>query len=205
MPKDGPHVSRSAGAGSRRASGRALRGGNGSVAFRKQEANLRSSFASKLRLRPVARAVQAMPRGVKTNRHVRFLFRPREIWLLSGPMDFQTVLKEVVENTDGGLATLLMDFEGIPVDSYSKPEAPFDITTIGVEFSVVLKSIQRAAQMLEAGETAEIAIQAEKVTTLIRIVSDSYFVAFSMTPDANIGKARYMLRTRVPLIKKELA
>ena len=43
-----------------------------------------------------------------------------------------------------------MDFEGIAVDSYSKPEAPFDITTIGIEFSVVLKSIQRAAQMLEA-------------------------------------------------------
>lgn len=120
-------------------------------------------------------------------------------------MDFQTVLKEVVENTEGGLATLLMDFEGIPVDSYSKPDAPFDITTIGVEFGVVLKSIQRAAQMLEAGETAEIAIQAEKVTTLIRIVSDTYFVAFSMTPDANIGKARYMLRTRVPILKKELA
>jgi predicted regulator of Ras-like GTPase activity (Roadblock/LC7/MglB family) len=119
-------------------------------------------------------------------------------------MDFQSVLREVVENTDGGLATLLMDFEGIAVDSYSKSDAPFDINTIGVEFSIVLKSIQRAAQMLEAGETAEVAIQAEKVTTLIRIVSDSYFVAFSLTPDANIGKARYMLRTRVPLLKKEL-
>src|SRR5262245_18915373 len=117
---------------------------------------------------------------------------------------FQSVLKEVVDGTEGGLATLLMDFEGIAVDSYSKPGAPFDITTIGVEFSVVLKSIQRAAQMLEAGETAEVAIQAEKVTTLIRIISDSYFVAFSMTPDANIGKARYMLRTRLPVLRKEL-
>lgn len=119
-------------------------------------------------------------------------------------MDFQAVLKEVVENTDGGLATLLMDFEGIELGSYSKPDAPFDITTIGIEFSVVLKSIQRAAQMLDAGETAEVAIQAEKVTTLIRIVSDTYFLAFSMTPDANIGKARYLLRTRVPVLRKEL-
>ena len=64
---------------------------------------------------------------------------------------FQAVLKEVVEGTEGGIATLLMDFEGIAVDSYSKPGAAFDITTIGAEFSVVLKSIQRAAQMLEAG------------------------------------------------------
>jgi predicted regulator of Ras-like GTPase activity (Roadblock/LC7/MglB family) len=118
---------------------------------------------------------------------------------------FQEVLKDVVDNTEGGLATLLMDFEGIAVDSYSKPGAPFDITTIGAEFSVVLKAIQRAAQMLEAGDTAEVAIQAEKVTTLIRVVNDSYFVAFSMTPEANIGKARYMLRTKVPALLKELS
>ena len=118
---------------------------------------------------------------------------------------FQEVLKEVVENTEGGIATLLMDFEGIAVDSYSKPGAQFDITTIGAEFSVVLKSIQRAAEMLEAGDTAEVAIQAEKVTTLIRVVNHTYFVAFSMHPDANIGKARYMLRTRVPTLLKDLA
>lgn len=118
---------------------------------------------------------------------------------------FQAVLKEVVEGTEGGLATLLMDFEGIAVESYSKPGSIFDITTIGAEFSVVLKSIQRAAEMLEAGGTSEVAIQAEKMTTLIRVVNDTYFVAFSMTPDANIGKARYMLRTRVPALLKELA
>jgi len=117
---------------------------------------------------------------------------------------FQSVLRDVVENTEGGIATLLMDFEGIAVDSYSKPNAEFDITTIGAEFSVVLKSIQRAAEMLEAGPTAEIAIQAEKVTTLIRVVNDLYFVAFSMAPDANIGKARYMLRTKLPVLLKEL-
>jgi predicted regulator of Ras-like GTPase activity (Roadblock/LC7/MglB family) len=118
---------------------------------------------------------------------------------------FQAVLKEVVDGTEGGLATLLMDFEGIAVESYSKPDAPLDITTIGAEFSVVLKSIQRAAQMLEAGQPAEVAIQAEKVITLLRVVNDSYFVAFSMTPEANIGKARYMLRTRVPVLLRELA
>jgi predicted regulator of Ras-like GTPase activity (Roadblock/LC7/MglB family) len=118
---------------------------------------------------------------------------------------FQAVLKEVVENTEGGLATLLMDFQGVAVDSYSKDNASIDIQTIGAEFSVVIKSIQRAAQMLEAGNTAEVAIQAEKMITLIRVVNDSYFVAFSMSPDANIGKARYMLRTRMPQLLKELS
>ena len=185
---------------------RARRCGNGSVVFRMQEGSREPSDHSKCRgvsralWRFCARQARVMQRA---EGHRLFFQSPRHS-LLSPSMDFQAVLREVVENTDGGLATLLMDFEGIAVDSYSKPEAPFDITTIGVEFSVVLKSIQRAAQMLEAGDTAEVAIQAEKVTTLIRIVSDSYFVAFSMTPDANIGKARYMLRTRVPVLAKEL-
>ena len=118
---------------------------------------------------------------------------------------FQAVLKEIVDGTDGGLSTLVMDSEGIAVDSYSKPGAPFDITNVGIEFGVVLKSIQRAAQSLEAGQAAEVAIQAEKMITLIRVVNASYFVAFSMSPDANLGKARYMLRTRVPALLKELS
>ena len=123
---------------------------------------------------------------------------------LTSPFMFQTVLKEVVDGTEGGIASLLMDFEGITVDSYSKPDAPFDINIIGAEFSVVLKSIQRAAQMLEAGDTAEVAIQAAKVTTLIRVLSNNYFIAFSLRPDGNLGKARYMLRTRAPQLLKEL-
>lgn len=120
---------------------------------------------------------------------------------------FQTLLKEVVDNVDGGLATTVMDFEGIAVDTYAKPNAPvdFDINTIGAEFSVVLKAIQRASQMLESGEPAEVTIQAEKVITLIRVVSDVYFVAITMTPGGNLGKARYMLRTRVPALLKELS
>lgn len=118
---------------------------------------------------------------------------------------FQALLREVVENTEGGIASLLMDFEGIAVDSYSKPDAAFDITTIGAEYSVVLKSIQKASEMLEAGVTSEVAIQSDKVTTIIRVLNETYFVAFSIAPDGNVGKARYNLRVRVPTLVKELS
>ncbi len=122
---------------------------------------------------------------------------------------FQTLLKEVVDSVDGGIATLVMDFEGIAVDSYTKPSAStsgeFDINTIGAEFSVVIESSQRASEMLEAGEAAEVTIQAAKMMTLIRVVSNTYFVAFALAPEANIGKARYVLRTKAPTLAKELA
>ncbi len=120
---------------------------------------------------------------------------------------FQTLLKGVVDGVDGGLATLVMDFEGIAVDAYARPNPPveFDIQTIGAEFSVVVKSIQRATEMLEAGEPAEVMIQASKVTTIIRVVNETYFVAFALLPDSNVGKARFLLRTSIPTLLKELS
>jgi len=65
---------------------------------------------------------------------------------------FREALRNIVENTDGGVAGLIMDSEGISVDVYARDGAPFDITTIGIEFGVVLGSIRRAAESLEAGQ-----------------------------------------------------
>lgn len=118
---------------------------------------------------------------------------------------FQELLKDVVEQTEGGVASLVMDLDGIALESYSKDGARFDIKTIGIELSVVLKSIIQAATMLEAGETREVAIMADHLTTLIRLVNDNYFVAVSLVPEGNVGKARYMLRVRVPEMLAELS
>jgi hypothetical protein len=54
---------------------------------------------------------------------------------------FQDALREIVDRTEGGVASLIMDSEGIAVESYARDDAPFDITTIGIEFGVVLGSI----------------------------------------------------------------
>ena len=120
---------------------------------------------------------------------------------------FEELLKEVVEGVDGGLASSILDLEGISVASYAKAGAPggFDIQTMGAEYSVILKSIHKAASMLESGDPTEITIQAGKVTMLIRIVNPTYFVALTLQTDANLGKARYLLRTRAPALAKELS
>jgi predicted regulator of Ras-like GTPase activity (Roadblock/LC7/MglB family) len=117
---------------------------------------------------------------------------------------FRDALRTVVENTEGGMAGLLMDFEGIPVDSYTRDGAPFDIDQVGAEFSVVVKSIRRAAESLEAGATHEVAILADRVMTVIRVVNHDYFLALAMDPSGNVGKARYLLRTTAPAILREL-
>lgn len=117
---------------------------------------------------------------------------------------FKEALRSVVDGTDGGIAGLLMDFEGISVESYSR-EPGFDIESVGAEVSVVVKAIQRASEMLQAGDPREVAFRSDKLVTLIRIINDGYFVAMTMTPDGNLGKGRYLLRIAAPQIAQDLA
>jgi predicted regulator of Ras-like GTPase activity (Roadblock/LC7/MglB family) len=115
---------------------------------------------------------------------------------------FKEAIRDVVEGTDGGIAGILMDFEGIAVDSYVK--GTFDINSVGAEYSVILKSIQRATESLEAGGPREIAIQSEKVITVIRIINEEYFLALTLSPDGNLGKGRYLMRTAAPKLLEQL-
>lgn len=107
---------------------------------------------------------------------------------------FKNILRDVVENTDGAVASILMGFDGITVDSYSGAKASVDMESVGSEYSQVLNQVKTAASMLEMGTAKEVAVQAENLVTVMRLLNDEYFVALAMKPDANIGKGRYLLR-----------
>jgi predicted regulator of Ras-like GTPase activity (Roadblock/LC7/MglB family) len=118
---------------------------------------------------------------------------------------FKEALKGVVEGTEGGIAGLLMDLEGIAVESFTRAGANLDIETVGAEVSVVVKAIQRASEMLEAGDAREVAFKSERMTTLIRVINKGYFVAVALEPEGNLGKGRFLLRVLAPRFAEELA
>ena len=120
---------------------------------------------------------------------------------------FREVLQEVVDRTEGGVAGLLMGFDGIPVDHYVRADGSgiADVETVGMEFSVILKDIRKAAELLEAGGATEIAVQAEKMTTVMRVLNEEYFVAVTLEPTGNFGKARFLLRTAGSRLLSELS
>jgi predicted regulator of Ras-like GTPase activity (Roadblock/LC7/MglB family) len=108
---------------------------------------------------------------------------------------FREALKQVVDGTEGGIAAILMGYDGIPLEQYIVDEAELNVETVGMEFSVVLSQIRKAAEMLEAGTAREVTIHAEQMTTVIRLLNDEYFVAVALRPTGNSGKARFLLRT----------
>jgi predicted regulator of Ras-like GTPase activity (Roadblock/LC7/MglB family) len=117
---------------------------------------------------------------------------------------FRDALREIVEKTEGAVAALIMDNEGIAVDSYSRDGAALDINVVGIEFGVVLGSIKRAAESLEAGSAQEVAIGTDKMIALIRTLGDTYFLAVAIHPDGNFGKGRFLMRTAAPKLLAEL-
>ncbi|MGD8317830.1 MAG: hypothetical protein PVH21_01810 [Myxococcales bacterium] len=117
---------------------------------------------------------------------------------------FKEILRDLVDRTDGGVAGLLMASDGIAIDQYSRGDGPFDIESVGMEYSVVLKGVQRAAEMLDAGSTEEVSVQTERLTTVVRMLTEEYFVALAVAPGGNVGKARYLLRVSAPKLIENL-
>ena len=117
---------------------------------------------------------------------------------------FKEALERAVIGTDGSIAGLLMDFEGIPLESYAREGAALDIEVVGAEVSVVVKAIQRATEMLDAGATSEVSFRSEKMVTLVRVINETYSVAMTMSPEGNLGKGRYLLRVMAPGLAEEL-
>lgn len=117
---------------------------------------------------------------------------------------FRENLQRIVEQTEGGVAGLLMGFDGIAVDSYSKAPDQLDIQTVGMEFSFILTQVRKATEILEVGGVQEVTIRAERVTILIRVLTQEYFLALAVTPQGNTGKGRYLLRVVAPKLQAEL-
>jgi predicted regulator of Ras-like GTPase activity (Roadblock/LC7/MglB family) len=119
-------------------------------------------------------------------------------------MSFREHLEEVCRSVDGAVACSLMGVDGIEVDTHVQDGGEVDVKSLLVEYSGVLRSAREAAEAHEAGGVAEIAISTDKLQAVVRIVSPEYFMVVALTPEGNVGKARYLLRVTAPKLKAEL-
>ncbi len=122
---------------------------------------------------------------------------------------FSESIQKMVDRVDGGVAGILMGFDGISVESYTRsalaPDAQTpDIQTVGMELAHVITQVRRAAELLEVGGLREVTIRSDKLTVLVYALNEEYFVACALRPDGNFGKARYLLRLLAPQIQSEL-
>ncbi len=119
-------------------------------------------------------------------------------------MGFKEHLEEVCRALDGAVACSLMGVDGIEVETTLRDFGDLDVKSLLVEYSGVLRSAREAAEAHEAGGVDELAISTERLQAVVRLVTPEYFMVVALTPGANTGKARYLLRVTAPKLKAEL-
>lgn len=118
---------------------------------------------------------------------------------------FRETLQRTVDRLSGGVAGILMGFDGISVDSYTKDGEPdIDIQTIGMELAHAVGQMRRATEEFAAAPLHEVTLKADKLVVFVALLNDEYFVAFAVKPEASFGKARYLMRLLAPQIQAEL-
>jgi predicted regulator of Ras-like GTPase activity (Roadblock/LC7/MglB family) len=120
-------------------------------------------------------------------------------------MSFLSHLESVVNQVDGALACSVMGFDGISVETHQKEGlGELELQNTWVEYANVLSQVKSAAELLKAGDVAEVSINTERLVTLMRLVTPDYFLVLAMKPDGNYGKGRYVLRVTAPRVRAEL-
>lgn len=124
-------------------------------------------------------------------------------------MSFAGLLREIVEGCGGGIGAVLMGSDGIPIEQVVAgpiPQGPLadDLATAGVEFGRILDDIRKASDALSGGGVHETLVVLDRFTLLFRIVDGDIFLVLVLAPDANIGKARYLIRRQLSAVRQNL-
>jgi predicted regulator of Ras-like GTPase activity (Roadblock/LC7/MglB family) len=119
---------------------------------------------------------------------------------------FKEVLETIIERTEGSLGALIMGIDGIAVERSLKEEgqeANLDIAA--AEFTSLVKNAQRAGKDTGLGGLRELVISLDDAVLLMRLLSQDYFVVLAISPEGNLGRARFELRKAELQISGEFA
>lgn len=108
---------------------------------------------------------------------------------------FKETLEAIIERTEGSLGALIMGIDGIAVERSLKQagqEANLDVAA--AEFTSLLRSAQRAGKDTGLGNLRELVITLDDAVVLMRLLGREYFVVLAISPDGNLGRARFELR-----------
>ena len=117
---------------------------------------------------------------------------------------FGEALRKIVDHVDGGIAAVVMGLDGIPVDTYVRQRDKLDVTTVGREFSYIIGQVRKAGDSLQVGGLEELAVKAQRLVLVCRMISPQYFVAVALSPEGNFGKARFLARMAQPSLQAAL-
>ncbi len=120
-------------------------------------------------------------------------------------MSLRESLNLIVESVDGVIAAIIMGYDGIPIDEVAVEQSELDIQLLSVEYSIVLKEIKRAVEIINMGDLEEVVISTTRTCIVVRVLNEDLFAALIMRCDGNVGKGRYLLKLKSFEVVRELS
>jgi len=117
---------------------------------------------------------------------------------------FKEHLGEILERVDGARMAALIGFDGLPLCVLHGADDDEASVLLAVEFAALMTRAQHVARGASMGSIEELSVEAEALHTVLRPVSNEYFLAVGLTPGGNLGLARYMLSAKAPEIARAL-
>ena len=145
-----------------------------------------------------------MPRAIP--RHQRDQGRSEAKGPKGGLVMFKDMLETIIERTDGSLGALIMGTDGIAVEKVlgeAGTEANLDVAA--AEFTSLVRTAQRAGIDTGLGGLRELVVSLQTAVLVMRLLSKDYFVVLAMSPQGNLGRARFELRKAELQLAKEFA
>jgi len=129
-------------------------------------------------------------------------------------MNFEAILRAIVEGCGGGIGAALMGNDGIPIEEFTASRAPnaastreleqpVEVGIAGVEFGRILTEIRRASDALGGGSLEETIIRVKGFMLIFQPIDDENFLVLALERDGNLGKARYLMRRHFHALRQQ--
>jgi predicted regulator of Ras-like GTPase activity (Roadblock/LC7/MglB family) len=129
-------------------------------------------------------------------------------------MNFTSTLRTIVDECGGGIGAALMGSDGIPIEQVEARELPGssgdaaavgeEIAALGVEFGRILDEARKAADSLGGGPVEEACLRMARFWVLLRTLDAETFLVLVLTPEGNLGKARFLMRRHLAELREHL-
>jgi len=119
-------------------------------------------------------------------------------------MSFQSELEAICAEVPGCQTAVVMSLDGISVASHVEDAGDMDTEAFLIELVGPLKQAIQVMQTLDAGALSTFELSTPDVTLVLRLLSDEYFVALLLAPDALTGHGRFAVRSHSASLRAEL-
>jgi predicted regulator of Ras-like GTPase activity (Roadblock/LC7/MglB family) len=129
-------------------------------------------------------------------------------------MSFTSALRSIVDECGGGVGAALMGSDGIAIEQVEARALPAEfsqeggvadeIAALGVEFGRILDEARKAADSLGGGAVEEACLRMARFWVLLRSIDAETFLVVVLSPEGNLGKARFLMRRHLAELREHL-